>query len=183
MVFTGLPLKIQSMGYLKIDRLSFEGGNGKCQIDTSLALSKRNRTLISTVAFGAHPSFWLYSRSEPFFWGGGKGVNLIFQFSGRSQIKLFRHDPLGMCWINCRLHFVGVGINGWGASSALLKVTDRGGSNNYIKTVDIHLPWGFGVGFNQIWIWHFTAHIKDFYKGTSEHCQLCSWLDLVPPPG
>ena len=91
------------MGYLKIDRLSFEGGSGKCQIDTSLALSKRNRTLISTVAFGAHPSFWLHSRSEPFFWGGGggwaggKGVHLIFQFSERSQIKLFSHDPPGMC--------------------------------------------------------------------------------------
>lgn len=27
-----------------------------------------------------------------------------------------------------------------------LKVTDRGGSNNYIKTVDVHLPWGFGLG-------------------------------------
>ena len=53
MVFTGLSLKIQSMDYLKIDRLSFEGGDGKCQIDTSLALSKRNRTLISTVAFHA----------------------------------------------------------------------------------------------------------------------------------
>ena len=117
-----------------------------------------------------------------FFWLGVV-VNLIFHFSGRSQIKLFRHDPPGMCWINCRLHFVGVGINGWGASSALLKVTDGGGSNNYIKTVDIHLPWGFGVGLNQIWIWHFTTHIKDFYKGTSEHCRLCSCLDFLPPPG
>ena len=98
MVFTGLPLKIQSMGYLKIDRLSFEGGSGKCQIDTSLALSERNRTVISTVAFGAHPSFLLALQEIRtfFLWSGG-GVNLIFHFSGRSQIKLFRHDPPGMC--------------------------------------------------------------------------------------
>lgn len=72
MVFTGLPLKIQSMGYLKIDSLSFEGGSGKCQIDTSLALSERNRTVISTVAFGAHPSFLLALQEiRTFFLVGG----------------------------------------------------------------------------------------------------------------
>lgn len=113
---------------------------------------------------------------------------LIFLFSGRSQIELFRRYLPGMCWINCRFHFVGVGINEWSASSAFLKVTYGGGLNNFIKIVDTHLPWGFGVELNQIWIWHFTAHIKDFYKGTSEHCQLyscsyclllCNWTGLV----
>lgn len=180
MLSIGLPLKIQSSGYLKTDRLSFEGGSRKCQIVNSLGLRRRNRTLISAVALGTPLSlgFTVHQNIFFFFW-----FNLILQFSGRSQIKFFRFYPLGTCWINCRLHFVGVGISGWGATSALLKVADGGGSNNSIKTVDTHLPWGFEVGLNQIWIWHFTAHIKGFYKGTSEQCQLCYCSDLVPSPG
>lgn len=48
--------------------------------------------------------------------------------------------------------------------------------------MDTHLPWGFGVGLNQIWIWHFTAHIKDFCKETAEHCQLFSCSYFMPLP-
>lgn len=47
---------------------------------------------------------------------------------------------------------MGADISERGANSALLKVADGGGFNNDIKTVDIHLPWGFGVELNQIWI-------------------------------
>lgn len=39
-------------------------------------------------------------------------LHLMFQFLGRSQIKLSSHYPLGMWWINCRLHVGGVSIIG-----------------------------------------------------------------------
>lgn len=123
------PPRIQSMGYhLK------EG------LEMSRALLLERATELWSLPFSLGPmlcsAFSDYQKAGLLV----PLLNLMLQFSGgASLVELFRLFLLGMWWINqLQASFCRRWYPWWGASSAL--VADRGGSDNYIRTVDTHLP-------------------------------------------